>query len=181
MTYFEADYELSDTATAVVNKRPKDAGPYRRRTRVTPEGYQPPPDTSSGPVYASFLRSSLDRIEALKSLPENWNSYGASSISPTAISMAKALLCKLQNRFFSMTEDRYLEEEIIPQAISPIDDGGIQLDWYGTRFEIEIEIGPTGSLGYLFIEGSGANRTFDEGDNISVETAMALVGQAICN
>jgi hypothetical protein len=140
----------------------------------------PPGITSSGAIYPSYLHAVLQRLELLKSLPNNWNSYGAVEISATAISTAKKVLLSLKDRFSSIIDKNGVRaEEIEPSAVSPLDDGGVQLEWRGTKYEVEIEIAPTGAIGFLLIEGAGASRKFIEGNEITFKRAIQLIGQVI--
>lgn len=107
-------------------------------------------------------------------LPPNWDTYDADPISRVAISTATGLLGRVQ-QLFSSDE---VGDRLRPRAAVPLANGGVQLEWCGSKAEIEVEIGPRGELGYLLIEGNGQKRRFSEAADVGfseVERAIARV------
>ena len=84
------------------------------------------------------LAAWLDQLESFAALPENWDSYGASRIAPSALISARALLNELTLRGRP-------SERLLPFHIAPIPTGGIQLEWKRTD----------GSALELWIDGEG--------------------------
>lgn len=79
------------------------------------------------------LAAWLDQLESIAALPENWDSYGASRIAPSAVTTARALLNALS------------AEKLLPFHVAPIPTGSIQLEWKR----------PDGSALELWIDGDG--------------------------
>lgn len=124
----------------------------------------------------STLRPTLEQLAGFAALPPDWDSYGGVPSSPRAVSTATELLV--------LVADRLAHREpsaIVPYAVAPIADGGVQIEWHGPRqeIEIEIEVGPNGRLNYLLIEGRGEQRRFDEGSNVPLKRALDLVATVL--
>jgi hypothetical protein len=116
------------------------------------------------------MQPALRRLADLAGLPEDWDSYGASPPSARAISTAYNLLFALEDRFGPS-----IGEQLQPYAVAPLASGGVQLQWRGLQREIEVDIDPTGRLGYLLIEGESAARTFSEADDVVLPTLLLIV------
>jgi len=74
-------------------------------------------------------------------LSDNWNSYGSIPPTRTVLHIAKVLL-------FDLLDDR----EMPVLDISPIHDGGIQIEWHKGIREFELEVFPDGHFEFLKIE-----------------------------
>jgi hypothetical protein len=61
-------------------------------------------------------------MEELAALGPDWNGYGEQAITPEAIATLAWI------------------------SAVPLSSGGIQLEWHTGQFDIEVEIGPDGSL-----------------------------------
>jgi hypothetical protein len=82
------------------------------------------------------LETALDRLLELAALPADWDSYGATSVTPAARKAAAAtLLTAWQGGLVTASGG---------PEIFPVPTGGIQFEWSGNRGEIEIEISPDG-------------------------------------
>ncbi|HYT41467.1 MAG TPA: hypothetical protein VEP90_03925, partial [Methylomirabilota bacterium] len=73
--------------------------------------------TSSGLTQATALR----KLDELKNLPEDWDSYGADPINPNAIAKAKSIITSVMIAFNSIIGNVVQLTDIIPIA-----DGGVQ-------------------------------------------------------
>jgi len=120
------------------------------------------------------LRETVIQLRSLKDLPAGWDSYGASPVAETSVKIASQLLLDLECKLL-----RPLGSQINPGNIVPLDDGGIQLEWEGTRGEIEVEIGFDGSLSYLFIESHGNNRRFVEKSQVPMAEVVERIGSIL--
>jgi len=78
---------------------------------------------SSAPVAAEPKDDPLKRIRTLEA---NWDTYGAPAINPLSIALAETIRTKVQ--------------------FVPTSKGGVQAEWHVNGFDIEIEIGPDGSM-----------------------------------
>lgn len=94
------------------------------------------------PIYgiSSSLRKAQRKVAELSRLPENWDTYGSTSIQSPAIEMALKILFLVDRQGVA-----------VPQ-IFPVSGGGIQLEWQSERRELEIEILPNGMLEYLIVD-----------------------------
>ncbi len=93
-----------------------------------------------------WLRTAQKKITELTQLPENWDSYGSRPIQPSAIEQAADLLALLSRLDLPRPE------------IFPVPGGGIQIEFQQDRRELEIEILPNGSTGYLQVAETGEMR-----------------------
>jgi hypothetical protein len=112
----------------------------------------------------------LSRVAQLATLGPDWDSYGAYAPTHEAVNAAYILLVRLE---LQATEQ--VREHTQPFAVSPTPSGGVQLDWRGAIEEVQVDIDPEGRYGYLHITGSGADRTFQERGNVSLEDILCLI------
>lgn len=76
-----------------------------------------------------------DLLELLE-LPEGWNTYNAQQVEPDVVRQASDVL-------FGVVEHQVPRPAIVPTA-----QGGVQIEWHGDA-DVEIEIRPNGSVGFL--------------------------------
>ena len=142
---------------------------------INPGAYAEMPTYSSTSATLGFfvpcLRETVRQLNRLTALPENWNSYGADPITGASVRVACQLLLDVQNALLEL-----LGEQIRPDNVAPLDDGGVQMEWEGTRGEIEVEIGGNGSLGYLLIERFGGERHFMEASDVGTREVVERIG-----
>lgn len=93
-----------------------------------------------------WLRNAQRKIAELKQLPENWDSYGSRPIQQAAIEKAADLLS-------------FLSRLDLPRPqIFPVPGGGVQFEFEQDRRELELEILPDGSIGFLLVAETGEMR-----------------------
>lgn len=85
----------------------------------------------------AWLKEIYDRISALKTLEENWDSYGGLPVAEMAIKGLRVLLSNLD-----------IEDMPTPH-VAPLPDGGIGLHWRVGSRDLEIEVEPNGEVHYL--------------------------------
>jgi hypothetical protein len=122
----------------------------------------------------AVLHASLQRLDELSKLERDWDTYGALPLTSTALAQADAAMRKAVDRFGSMFGER-----VAPYTIMPIADGGVSVEWRGPSATLELDIGPSGSLSYLLIDQSKAERQFEEASDISEEQALDLVRRVL--
>jgi len=103
--------------------------------------------TSSAAVAASDISSpdvaaAFRRLWSLEGLRENWNSYTARAIEISALRSGHSLIETASNL------------RMLPMAIIPTAQGGVQLEWRLSDREIEIEISPD-ETAHVLITKSG--------------------------
>ena len=76
----------------------------------------------------TWVKPTIDRLEILLTLPENWDSYGAASISFVNVEYAFRLLA------FIMGDDTP------PPDVVPTSEGSIQVEWHEAEMDLEIEV-----------------------------------------
>jgi hypothetical protein len=83
---------------------------------------------------------SLRQLTAISALPEDWDSYGAATVTSTAVTTARALLDALS---FPPRGG----VNLVPFHVAPIPTGGVQLEWKRSDgAALELWIGSDGSL-----------------------------------
>ncbi len=95
-----------------------------------------------------------EHIEKFSDLEENWDSYNAKKISSVSISRSISILSSIMEK----NTDNSMEERMLPYAIVPLATGGIQITWRGIDFEIDVEVGRKGEMGYLLIDKEVQNQ-----------------------
>lgn len=111
------------------------------------------------------------RLAELSHLDVDWDTYGGLPPTPTAIEAARQLLA-LAASATSMNG-----HAMTPDAVLPFPNGGVQLIWERGADELQVDIGPTGDLGYLLVSRTGDRREATEAEAIPLDEILALVGQ----
>ena len=114
----------------------------------------------------------LRRLAELSQLEEDWDSYGGLPPTPEALRAAKRLLTRILPRN-GPVPGRGTD----PDAVLPFPNGGVQIVWERDAEELQVDVGPTGDLGYLWIRQSGGHRESVEAEPVTDEAILALVDQ----
>lgn len=96
------------------------------------------------------MSDALKRLDEIAKLPANWDGYGADAPWPDAIAVARRLIEALQH----------------PPAVVPCSDGGVQLEWHRSGFEIEVAVQSHGQItddDIYLLDVSDAASNYDEG------------------
>lgn len=92
----------------------------------------------------TWLLSTVEEMLRLLALKENWNTYGAPPLSPSALQGAAVLLCELTTA------------STPKPAIIPTSRGAVQIEWHTDTLDLEIEVlSPTDIKYYFEDERSG--------------------------
>lgn len=122
----------------------------------------------------TWIQWALDRLDVIRKLEPDWDSYGGNPPSTLAITVASNLLQTVHKLFGWLDY-----EQSQPQVIAPRADGGIQIEW-GTRpIEIAVHADPSGILGYLYIDRQGDTPKYEEAQSASQEKILQLVATVI--
>jgi len=132
------------------------------------------PETRSEPTAEWLLGPTWQRLVQLSRLEPDWNSYGAEPMSGRAIHAARGLLELMRESLGDL-----LGERIRPYAVAPVSDGGIQLEWKGTKEDLEVEVGPQDGLSYLLVEGEAPDRHFVEQDAASSSDVIQVLARVL--
>jgi hypothetical protein len=110
------------------------------------------------------LAPTLQRIAGFAALEPDWDSYGGKPTAPEAIRATASVVQLVVSAF-----EPFVGEKATPFWVSPLPNGGVQIEWRSEKADLEIEVGPRGDLGYLFRAGHGSGATYEENDNASLE------------
>lgn len=86
-----------------------------------------------------WLQDSQKELQNLKTLPENWDSYGSPQITNQASKKVADLLHNLA--CFGLNKPN----------LFPVSGGGLQLEWQNGERELEIEVLPDGTIEFLIV------------------------------
>jgi hypothetical protein len=78
------------------------------------------------------------KLEELRKLESNWDSYGGKPITELALEKTDLLLKAL------------LGIQAVEPFVCPCSNGGIQLEWHRNGYTLEIEISPEGEVSEVF-------------------------------
>jgi hypothetical protein len=91
-----------------------------------------------------LLRSARETLDDIARIPDDWDSYGALRPTAAAVSAAHLLLGALWDDLGHLVDDN-----VVPWAVAPLADGGVQFEWRGPGRAIEVEINPRGTMNFL--------------------------------
>lgn len=156
---------LSDADVVMSWDERVGASPAAAETRESPWR-----DQASIRVVAersTWLEPTVERLNRLLRLPDNWDLEGASRVIPRAAIAALELLGATARR------------DTPAPSIVPTEEGGVQLEWHLRGIDLEVEVAPSGR-----VRGSFADSADDsewEADLTSVVTplvmALSLLGR----
>lgn len=110
---------------------------------------------------------SLLQLEELATLDASWDGEGAETISRIAVAKSARLAAQARERF-----------SVVPSFISPIPDGGLQIEWQTPISRLEVMVAPDGELAALLINTAEhlLRSTIEEHD-VSDTRVMSLLGE----
>lgn len=111
-------------------------------------------------------------IQGTEYLREDWDSFGSGPASKKAVSVAQDLVWTVLSEMYGVGRER-----AIPFSAAPLSGNGVQLEWRGSRWAVEVEVGPDGRLGYLLASEEG--RRGEEGDDASKEAILRLIRKVL--
>lgn len=91
------------------------------------------------------MATPIEQLDAMKSLPENWDGYGADALQPRLVDLAKDFVLFFQS--LERATGSNLQILVHPTRV-----GGVQIEWTDAVREHELEINPDGSIGMLHID-----------------------------
>lgn len=91
--------------------------------------------------HSRSLVPSMQQLRDLAVLKANWDGEGAEPLSQRAVADAALLAVEIEEQF-----------RISPCFVSPIPDGGVQIEWEGSARRLEVIIAPDGELAALLID-----------------------------
>ena len=92
----------------------------------------------------------VDQLQAMRGLPENWDSYGAAAPAAHVIDLAQELVGLIE------TWLRRAASEPPALHVSPTRTGGILIEWEDPSMQHEVDLNPDGSISFLHLNrGTG--------------------------
>lgn len=91
--------------------------------------------------HSKSLVPSMLQLRKLAELNAGWDGEGAEPLSQRAVAEAALLAVEIDERF-----------RIFPCFVSPIPDGGVQIEWENAARRLEVMIAPDGEFAALLID-----------------------------
>lgn len=95
-------------------------------------------------VTTDAIAPTLERIRSFSALPENWDSYGAHPLSPTAVATAVDILVK------SLRLPIYEIGTVVDAVPSP--DGGVLVEWESPSARFQLRVHADGTMAGVRID-----------------------------
>jgi hypothetical protein len=91
------------------------------------------------------MASPFEQLQAMRTMPENWDGYGAAAPLLQVIDLAQELVELIQDGL------RKPQAESPVLHVSPTRIGGILIEWEDRSMQHEVEINPDRSIGFLHL------------------------------
>jgi len=140
-----------------------DTAPYND------EGIEPLPALEAKQAQPTY-ENTMANLKRIAGLGVDWDSYGSAPPASVAVETAGRLIETVYRDSLLSARTPYL-----PFSVAPLSGGGIQLEWRGESKAVEIEVGPEGAFGYLFIKGAEPSSVYEEEDGVSESRILELV------
>jgi hypothetical protein len=118
------------------------------------------------PAATPGIRALFGRLDELSSLEDDWDSYGGRPPTARAMGAASHLIVEATTHVGK-----------VPSDVMPFPNGGLQVIWELSEREIQVDVGPDGSLGYLTVDRGGGRPEMTESSCASLSDVLALVAQ----
>lgn len=99
---------------------------------------------------STWLRRTREQLADISSLSDDWDSYGARTISPSRIAQACILVQSIA------------DERAPPPSLIPTPEGSIQLEWHSHGVELEVLLMSEADLGVSFEDLRGELPGYEE-------------------
>lgn len=106
-------------------------------------------------------------LQEMSELTEDWDSYGARPISPSAINTAREIIA------WSNNSENYL------QHIGPLASGGVLLQWEKEHTDEKLIVAVEESISYLLVRSIQEERTYEEHNDVAVQSVIAEISNFI--
>lgn len=120
------------------------------------------------------VEAAVRSLDDLARLEPDWDSYDALPPTATAIQAARGFLLLVAERLEASGP-----ECLRPFTVVPVPDGGVQIEWRSAVADLEIEIGPDGTLSSLLIEHAATEPRYEEAHGLSCQDALRLVARVV--
>lgn len=120
------------------------------------------------------LEPAMRTIAEFAELGPDWDSYGAKPPTPEARRIVADSL-----QLFVSALAPFVGERALPYWVSPLRNGGVQIEWRSPATDLEVEVGPEGGLSFLFREGQGEGRSVEESDDANLEDVVLRLHRVV--
>ena len=120
------------------------------------------------------MQRTLDDLLEFMDFPPDWDSYNSKQPSSDAIFIAADLLITAHKAL-----GKLIGERIEPQLITPIPNGGIEIDWGSRHTKLIIHVSPSGTLDYAYIDRQGGKHAAEEIHNTSAEKVLQMIAKVL--
>jgi hypothetical protein len=97
------------------------------------------------------MAAPLEQLQAMQSLTENWDGYGAAAPQAHVVELAQELVGLIE----ACLQKSLAEPPVV--HVSPTRIGGILIEWEDRSLQHEVEINPDRSIGFLHLNRSTGN------------------------
>ncbi|HQR65840.1 MAG TPA: hypothetical protein PLB02_00400 [Thermoanaerobaculia bacterium] len=104
-----------------------------------------------------LLMRAKAKLTEFLSLSDDWDSYSARAVPPSAIDKARQLLDLVERR-----EGLSENDSAAPFSLVPIPRGGVQIEWRRRGSALEVEIGPQGQISLILDRGTLTDRFIEK-------------------
>ena len=122
------------------------------------------------PEVGLTLARLYQQLAEFSELDEDWDSYGARSITPSALTVARGFLESI-TRLMPASIGR----QVLSVWIAPLPNGGVLLEWRGSKAELEVEATADGKLDLLLEKLIDDRSEYAERSGVSVEEVVPLL------
>jgi hypothetical protein len=125
------------------------------------------PARAGNAVNVPQLLDVAREIDEIATLKPGWDGHDAPVLSGLVASRAFLLLLSL--------EDATGGAVPLPATVAPIADGGLQLEWDRDRLQIEVQVAPDGTYGYLLIHDPFGSERYEEADDLTLAAMIQVL------
>ncbi len=165
------------TASPIANSRLLGHGTVDQTANTFDDSdYVPASQTSLGLRIPAqdVMRATSQALRELRNLPANWDSYGARPPTRVAIDAAQALLASVYSFLAGVPAER-----VQPELLVPLADGGVQIEWSAHTVSVEVQVGPMGTLGYLYVDRSTPEGRYSERDDAPWASILSHIASVV--
>ena len=120
------------------------------------------------------IRETLDELEEMRHLAENWDSYGGTPPTDEAIASAGALLDRVRTHLGAGAGERLGPEYIAPRA-----DGGIQIEWGRPPAKVSVQVTCQGDFSYLVVLWKNGTREPHEKHDVLLDEIVKEIARVV--
>jgi hypothetical protein len=143
----------------------------QRRTSPYASSVPAPRRRLQAPAEPAALSESLRTLAALQYLRTGWDGENAASISASAIAEARRIITT------TICSYPLLDRSLRPHSITPVPNGGVQIEWRTEGRLVELEVDTDGQISLLFADRTGPTPRFVERHGLGLDTAVDFVTQ----